>query len=140
MNLEHEQAEQDGDLRSDPCDELSRAFVLVDIDACKNEDSEGDDDSSLSSNSYISTAEVQDDDQDEASQYTYEDSECSDAADHLCAVVEDEATVVTFQSAAATIAKLERKEKALKGENSLDVGWLLQFGGQTDFLYRQGDR
>jgi len=111
MNLEHEQAEQDN-RRSDLCE-----YVLVDIGACENGDSEGDDDnSSLSSNSCISTALVQDG-QDEASEYTYEDSECSYHADHLSAGAEDEATVVTLQSVAATIAKLERKEKELKGEN-----------------------
>ena len=112
MNPERE--EQRSVPQSAVCGDFSQ-YVLVDMDACMDGDSGGDDDSSLSSNSYISTAEDQVDQEDEASQYTYEDSELSDA-DHLFADVEDEATVVTFQSAAATIAKLERKEKELKGE------------------------
>jgi len=117
MNLEEQ--DDNGNPRSadDLCGDFSQ-YVLVDIDARKDEDSEGDDDSSLSSNSYISTAGDQVD-HDEASQYTYEDSECSDA-DHLFADVEDEATVVTLQSAAATIAKLERKEKELKDKAIVD--------------------
>jgi len=99
---------------ADLCCDFSQ-YVLVDIHACKDEDSEGYDDSSLSSSSCSSTAAGDQVDQDEASHCTYEDSECSDA-DHLFADVEDEATVVTYQSAAATVAKLERKEKELKGE------------------------
>lgn len=96
------------------CAAISRSTSWY-IHACKDEDSEGYDDSSLSSSSCSSTAAGDQVDQDEASHCTYEDSECSDA-DHLFADVEDEATVVTYQSAAATVAKLERKEKELKGE------------------------